>query len=197
MEALRAPMEDRKVTISRLRTKVEYPADFMLVAASNPCPCGYYGDGDRCTCTPGQRLSYISKLSGPIMDRIDLQLIVSRVDAKKLVNRRPAESSASIAQRVRKARQLQKERFAQCSETVFCNAGMNTRQTEMFCPLDAECKTLLERLIERMGLSARACSRIIRLARTIADLEDSPSIKPSHLAEAASYRFLDRQNIFE
>ena len=197
MEALRAPMEDRKVTISRLRTKVEYPADFMLVAASNPCPCGYYGDGDRCTCTPGQRLSYISKLSGPIMDRIDLQLIVSRVDAKKLVNRKPAESSATIAQRVRKARQLQKERFAQCSETVFCNAGMNNRQTEMFCPLDAECKTLLERLIERMGLSARACSRIIRLARTIADLEDSPSIKPSHLAEAASYRFLDRQNIFE
>ena len=197
MEALRAPMEDRKVTISRLRTKVEYPADFMLVAASNPCPCGYYGDGDRCTCTPGQRLSYISKLSGPIMDRIDLQLIVSRVDAKKLVNRKPAESSATIAQRVRKARQLQKERFAQCSETVFCNAGMNNRQTEIFCPLDAECKTLLERLIERMGLSARACSRIIRLARTIADLEDSPYIKPSHLAEAASYRFLDRQNIFE
>lgn len=195
MEALRAPMEDRKVTISRLRTKVEYPADFMLVAASNPCPCGYYGDGDRCTCTPGQRLSYISKLSGPIMDRIDLQLIVSRVDARKLVNRKPAESSATIAERVRKARQIQKERFAECSETVFCNAGMNNRQTEMFCPLSPDCKALLERLIERMGLSARACSRIIRLARTIADLADSPNIRPEHISEAASYRFLDRQNL--
>lgn len=196
LEALRAPMEDRKVTISRLRSKVEYPADFMLVAATNPCPCGYYGDGDRCTCTPGQRLSYISKLSGPIMDRIDLQLIVSRVDARKLVNRTQAESSATIAQRVKNARQKQKERFAQCSEPVFCNAGMNSRQTEQFCPLSNDCKAILERLIERNGLSARACSRIIRLARTIADLEDSPSIQPKHLVEAAGYRILDKQNIF-
>ena len=196
LEALRAPMEDRKVTIPRLRSKVEYPADFMLVAATNPCPCGYYGDGDRCTCTPGQRLSYISKLSGPIMDRIDLQLIVSRVDARKLVNRTQAESSATIAQRVKNARQKQKERFAQCSEPVFCNAGMNSRQTELFCPLSNDCKAILERLIERNGLSARACSRIIRLARTIADLEDSPSIQPKHLVEAAGYRILDKQNIF-
>ena len=129
------------------------------------------------------------------MDRIDLQLIVSRVDARKLVNRKPAESSATIAERVRKARQIQKERFAECSETVFCNAGMNNRQTEMFCPLSPDCKALLERLIERMGLSARACSRIIRLARTIADLADSPNIRPEHISEAASYRFLDRQNL--
>ena len=195
LEVLRAPMEDRKVTISRLKAKVEYPADFMLVAASNPCPCGYYGDGDRCTCTPGQRLSYLSKLSGPIMDRIDIQLLVSRVDARMLVNRKPGQSSAEIAERVLKAREVQRARFAASGEDIFCNASMNNRQTEMFCPLSQDCKALLERLIERMGLSARACSRIIRLARTIADLAGEPDILPEHLSEAASYRFLDRQNI--
>ena len=195
LEVLRAPMEDRKVTISRLKAKVEYPADFMLVAASNPCPCGYYGDGDRCTCTPGQRLSYLSKLSGPIMDRIDIQLLVSRVDARMLVNRKPGQSSAEIAERVLRAREVQRARFAAGGEDIFCNASMNNRQTEMFCPLSQDCKALLERLIERMGLSARACSRIIRLARTIADLAGSPDIRPEHLSEAASYRFLDRQNL--
>ena len=195
LEVLRAPMEDRKVTISRLKAKVEYPADFMLVAASNPCPCGYYGDGDRCTCTPGQRLSYLSKLSGPIMDRIDIQLLVSRVDARMLVNRKPGQSSAEIAERVLRAREVQRARFAAGGEDIFCNASMNNRQTEMFCPLSQDCKALLERLIERMGLSARACSRIIRLARTIADLAGSQNIRPEHLSEAASYRFLDRQNL--
>lgn len=195
MEALRGPMEDRKVTISRLKSKVEYPADFMLIAATNPCPCGYYGEGDRCTCTPSKRLAYISKLSGPIMDRIDIQLVVSRVDARKLVSRRPAESSAAIAARVLKAREIQKARFA--DEGIFCNASMNNRQIEKFCPLSEECKALLERIIERMGLSARACSRIIKLARTIADLAGVPDILPSHLSEAASYRFLDKQNLFE
>ena len=195
LEVLRAPMEDRKVTISRLKAKVEYPADFMLVAASNPCPCGYYGDGDRCTCTPGQRLSYLSKLSGPIMDRIDIQLLVSRVDARMLVNRKPGQSSAEIAERVLRAREVQRARFAASGEDIFCNASMNNRQTEMFCPLSQDCKALLERLIERMGLSARACSRIIRLARTIADLAGSQNIRPEHLSEAASYRFLDRQNL--
>ena len=197
LEALRAPMEDRKVTISRLKSKVEYPADFMLVAASNPCPCGYYGDGDRCTCTPNQRLSYISKLSGPIMDRIDIQLMVSRVDARMLVNRKPGQSSAEIAARVLKAREIQRARFAESGEGIFCNASMNNRQTEMFCPLSSDCKSLLERIIERMGLSARACSRIIRLARTIADLAGIPDILPEHISEAAGYRFLDKQNIFE
>lgn len=195
LEVLRAPMEDRKVTISRLKAKVEYPADFMLVAATNPCPCGYYGDGDRCTCTPGQRLSYLSKLSGPIMDRIDIQLMVSRVDARLLVNRRPGQTSAEIAARVLRAREIQRARFAESGENIFCNASMNNRQTEKYCPLSPECKTLLERLIERIGLSARACSRIIRLARTIADLAGSPDILPQHLSEAASYRFLDRQNL--
>lgn len=194
IEALRAPMEDRKVTISRLKSKVEYPSDFMLVAATNPCPCGYYGDGDRCTCTPAKRLGYISKLSGPIMDRIDIQLIVSRVDARRLVNRKPAESSAVIAARVLKARQIQKERLAE--EGIFCNAAMNNRQVEKFCSLTPECCTLLEHLIDRMGLSARACSRIIKIARTIADLSGIQDILPEHISEAASYRILDKQNIF-
>lgn len=195
MEALRGPMEDRKVTISRLKSKVEYPADFMLIAATNPCPCGYYGDGDRCTCTPAKRLGYISKLSGPLMDRIDIQLVVSRVDTRRLVNRKPAESSAEVAARVLAAREIQKSRFA--DEGIFCNAAMNNRQIEKYCPLSPECRVVLERIIEHMGLSARACSRIIKLARTIADLAGLPDILPEHLSEAASYRFLDRQNIFE
>ena len=195
MEALRAPMEDRKVTISRLKSKVEYPADFMLIAATNPCPCGYYGEGDRCTCTPSKRLAYISKLSGPIMDRIDIQLVVSRVDARRLVNKRPSESSAAVASRVLKAREIQKARFV--DEGIFCNSAMNNRQIEKYCPLSAECSMLLERIIDRMGLSARACSRIIKLSRTIADLAGVADILPEHISEAASYRFLDRQNIFE
>lgn len=193
IEALRAPMEDRKVTISRLKSKIEFPADFMLIAATNPCPCGYYGEGDRCTCTPAKRIAYISKLSGPIIDRIDLQLVVSRVDARKLVNRKPAESSAEVAARVLKAREIQKVRFAE--EGIFCNAAMSNRQIEKFCPLSPECRTVLERIIERMGFSARACSRIIKLARTIADLADTADILPEHISEAASYRFLDRQNL--
>ena len=195
MEALRAPMEDRKVTISRLKAKVEYPADFMLIAATNPCPCGYYGEGDKCTCTPSKRIGYISKLSGPIMDRIDIQLVASRVDARRLVNRKPAESSADVAARVLAAREIQKARLS--GEGIFCNAAMNNRQIEKYCPLSPECREILERIIDRMGLSARACSRIIKLARTIADLAGLPDILPAHLSEAASYRFLDKQNIFE
>ena len=194
LEVLRAPMEDRKVTISRLKSKVEYPAEFMLVAATNPCPCGYYGEGDRCTCTPSKRLAYIGKLSGPVMDRIDIQLFLRAIDPKKLVERRAAESSESVAARVMAAREIQKRRFAQ--DGIFCNAAMNNRLIEKYCPLCPECKQLMERIIERMGLSARACSRIIKLARTIADLAGVPDILPEHISEAASYRFLDKQNIF-
>ena len=198
LEVLRAPMEDRKVTISRLKSKVEYPADFMLVAATNPCPCGYYGEGDRCTCTPTKRISYLSKLSGPIMDRIDIQLWMSPVDPKKLVERKAAESSAEIAVRVLKAREIQKKRFAGAEASgVFCNASMTSRMVERFCPLSQECRSLLERIIEHMGLSARACNRIIKLARTIADLAGCKDIQPGHISEAAGYRFLDKRNIFE
>ena len=197
VEVLRAPMEDRKVTISRLKTKIEYPADFMLVAATNPCPCGYYGEGDRCSCSPSRRSAYLSKLSGPIMERIDIQLWMSPVDPKKLVEREPAESSAEVAARVLKAREIQRARFTGEDSGTFCNSAMNNRQIEKYCPLSPQCRAVLERVIEHMGLSARACYRIIKLARTIADLEGCTDIEPRHLSEAASYRFLDKQNIFD
>ena len=191
IEALRGPIEDRTVSISRLRSKIIYPASFMLVAASNPCPCGYYGEGDKCTCTAGQRLAYLSRLSGPIMDRIDIQLYLKSVETRKLVNRVKGESSAAVAARVAKARERQKERFRDVG--IHANAEMDSRAIERFCHLDDECKDLLEKLIERMGLSARSFSRIIKVARTIADLEGAADIAPAHLSEAASYRFLDRR----
>lgn len=195
LEVLRAPMEDRKVTISRLKSKVEFPADFMLVAATNPCPCGYYGEGDRCICPPSKRIGYLSKLSGPIMDRIDIQLFLKAIDPRKLVERKSGEPSSVVAARVLEARRIQKERFA--TDGIFCNAAMTNRMIEKYCPLSQECKNLLERIIGHMGLSARACSRIIKLARTIADLATSADILPEHLSEAAGYRFLDKQNIFD
>ena len=203
LEVLRAPMEDKKVVISRLKSKVEYPADFMLVAATNPCPCGYYGEGERCSCTPSRRIAYLSKLSGPIMDRIDIQLWLSPVDPRKLVERDAAEPSAVVAARVQQAREIQRKRFEKENSNlppdkrVFCNAAMNNRQIDKYCPLDPSCMELLQRIIERMGLSARACARIIKLARTIADLAGLPDILPEHLSEAAGYRFLDKQNIFD
>lgn len=191
-EALRGPLEDREVTISRLRSKIVYPASFMLIAACNPCPCGYYGEGERCTCTPSQRQNYMSKLSGPILDRIDIQLHVFAVPTKKLVNGVKGESSAEVAARVKKARDRQLKRFAE--DDIFTNAEMSNKHLEKYCPLDDECKDLLEKIISRMGLSARAYSRIIKVARTIADLEEAENIRPSHLSEAAGYRFLDRSN---
>ena len=195
LESLRAPLEDRKVTISRLKAKIEYPASFMLIAASNPCPCGYYGEGDRCTCTVGQRASYLQKLSGPIMDRIDIQLLVHPVDTTALVRGRKAEPSEAIAARVLKAREIQRERFR--GSGIFTNSEMNSSQLERFCPLSEPCKDLLEKRIDRLGLSARAYTRIIKIARTIADLSGEANIQPCHLSEAASYRFLDRRNILD
>ena len=207
LEALRGPLEDRKVTISRLKAKIVYPASFMLIAASNPCPCGYYGEGERCTCSVGQRAAYLAKLSGPIMDRIDLQLWVHPVETAALLEGRKGEPSAAIAERVRMARDLQRERLR--GSGVFTNAEMSSRQLERFCPLDDACKDTLERIIDRLGLSARAYTRIIKIARTIADLQavtealrtgTSPAagpIQPAHLLEAAGYRFLDRRNILD
>lgn len=221
IEALRAPLEDRKVTVSRLRSKVGYPASFMLVAASNPCPCGYYGEGDRCVCSVGQQKAYLARLSGPMMDRIDIQLWLHRVPAEKLVNPPVSESSADVARRVWLAREAQKERFR--GTGIFSNAEMNGRQIKEFCPLDAGCRGLMEKITGRMGLSARAFSRVVKLARTIADLEWadeavrngrqadmaeiageaglpglqklSGHITPRHLAEAAGYRFLDKMEL--
>ena len=193
LEALRGPLEDRKVCISRLKAKIEYPASFMLVAASNPCPCGYYGEGDRCRCSPSVRNAYLAKLSGPIMDRIDIQLWVHPVETSALIKSRKAEPSAAIAERVVKARDIQLERFK--GRGIFTNSEMTGALLEEFCPLSQDCKDLLEKLIDHLGLSARAYTRIIKIARTIADLAGCADIMPEHLSEAASYRFLDRRFI--
>ena len=193
LEALRGPLEDHKVTISRLKAKIEYPANFMLVAASNPCPCGYWGEGDRCTCTVGKRTAYLGRLSGPIMDRLDIQLWVKSVETQALVRGGKAEPSEAVARRVAAAREIQRKRFQ--GTGIFTNSEMGSRELERFCPLDEDCKNLLEGIIDRLGLSARAYTRIIKIARTIADLEGAENIKPAHLSEAASYRFLDRRNI--
>lgn len=195
VEALRGPMEDRKVVVSRLRGKVEYPASFMLVAATNPCPCGYYGDGDRCTCTVGQRVGYLSRLSGPLLDRIDLHVWVNPVDTRRLIDRPKGEPSAVVAARVSAARRVQAERFR--GEGISTNAEMSNAQMEKFCQLSGDCKALLESVIDKLGLSARAYSRIVRISRTIADLSGSADILPAHISEAAGYRFLDRRNFGE
>ena len=195
LEALRGPLEDRKVTISRLKAKIVYPASFMLIAASNPCPCGYYGEGDRCTCSVGARAAYLSKLSGPIMDRIDLQLWIHPVETSALIEGRKGEPSAAIAARVLKAREIQRKRLE--GTGIFTNAEMSSKLLERFCSLSDDCKATLERIIDRLGLSARAYTRIIKIARTIADLAGLEDIRPGHLLEAAGYRFLDRRNILD
>jgi len=190
IETLRGPVEDRKVVISRLKTKVEYPASFMLVAASNPCPCGFYGEGDRCTCSPGRRDAYISKLSGPLMDRIDLHLWIHNVDPHQMVNRKAAESSYAIAERVQAARNIQRERFK--NDGIFTNSEMDNKLLDKYCKLDGACSDYLEKIMERFGLSARSCTRILKIARTIADLDGKNTIELRHLSEATSYRFLDK-----
>lgn len=196
LEALRAPLEDRKVTISRLKAKVEYPASFMFVAASNPCPCGYYGEPGRCTCSAGQRANYLSRLSGPVIDRIDIQLWLHPVDAAELVGSRKGEPTAAVAARVAAARAIQQERFAG-EEGIFTNAEMGSRQIERYCPLSASCKAQLEQVIRSGGFSARAYTRIVKIARTIADLAGVPDIAPAHITEAVSYRFLDHRSLLE
>ena len=193
-EALRGPLEDRKVVVSRLRAKVEYPASFMLVAATNPCPCGYYGEGDKCSCTVGQRTAYLSRLSGPIMDRIDIQLWLHPVDPKKLVSGDRSESSYSVSQRVLAARNVQRRRFY--NDNIFTNSEMSNSMIKKYCPLSLECKTLMENLIANLGLSARAFSRVVKLSRTIADIEQCEQIMPKHIMEAAGYRFLDKADCF-
>jgi magnesium chelatase family protein len=192
LEVLRQPMEDGCVTISRANSTVTYPSNFMLVAAMNPCPCGYLGSAKReCHCTFPQIQRYRAKISGPLLDRIDIHMEVPAVQYKDLSNKEAGRSSAEILKRVRKARAIQRERFQRMK--IHNNANMNSRQIRRFCEIGQESDLLLERAMEKLGLSARAHSRILKIARTIADLEGSLDIKPDHVAEAIQYRSLDRR----
>jgi len=194
LEVMRQPMEDRVVTISRARITVEYPAGFMLIAAMNPCPCGYYNHpGRACVCSPGAVKRYLNRISGPLFDRIDLHVEVIPVPFKDMAETRSGESSADIRQRVIRARKLQEERFKN-SKKVHSNAQMTRNDLSHFCILDKESRQLLKTAMERINLSARAYDRIIKVSRTIADLENSQNIQSYHLAEAIQYRSLDREN---
>ena len=194
LETLRQPLEDREITISRAKYNATLPCSVMLVAAMNPCPCGYYNDPyHECTCRPGQIQRYMSKISGPLMDRIDIQLEVVPVPVKEL-NRAPeGEPSAAIRERVVRARAIQTERFKD-EPNVHCNAQMNTRLLNKYVVLDAEAAAVMERVMDRLGLSARAYERILKVARTIADLAGSDNVTKQHIAEAVSYRNLDRSS---
>ena len=192
LEVLRQPMEDGHVTISRANSSVTYPADFMLVAAMNPCPCGFLGDPKReCLCSLVQVHRYRSKISGPLLDRIDIHLEVPPVPYKDLSSGQDGASSEDMSRRVMKSREIQRLRLQR--KGGYNNARMNGRDIKKYCRIDTEGTNLLERAMERFGLSARAHARILKIARTIADLEESPDIRPAHLAEAIQYRTLDRR----
>ena len=192
LEVLRQPMEDKQVTISRAATSLTFPSNFTLVASMNPCPCGYFGSSRECKCSPIQIQRYVGKISGPLMDRIDIHIDVPAVNFKELRGRGvPAgESSAEILERVIKARDIQLKRFS--GDGVFSNSAMSPSQIRKFCALDAESESLLERAMLRQGLSARAHDRILKVSRTIADLNGSENIEAVHISEAINYRSLDR-----
>lgn len=192
LEVLRQPMEDREVTISRVASSLTFPANFTLVASMNPCPCGYFGSGRDCSCTPPIIQRYVSKISGPLMDRIDIHVDVPAVKFDELRGRttEKAETSDQIRERVIAARNIQLARFEGLG--VFSNSAMSPAQIRRFCPLDADCESLLEKAMKRQGLSARAHDRILKVARTIADLAGATEIGPSHISEAINYRSLDR-----
>ena len=194
LEVMRQPLEDRKITISRAKYAVEYPAGFMLVASMNPCPCGYYNHPERnCVCNPVQVQKYLNRVSGPLLDRIDIQVEIVPVPFEKISDTRLSESSEMVRNRVIQARKIQEERF-DGEDGIYCNAQMHTRLLHKHAQPDAEGLERLKNAMQRLHLSARAYDRILRVARTIADLEAAPDITPSHLAEAISYRNLDREN---
>ncbi|MCC7051406.1 MAG: YifB family Mg chelatase-like AAA ATPase [Bacteroidia bacterium] len=193
LEVMRQPLEDRVITISRARFAVEYPASFMLVASMNPCPCGYYNHPEKdCSCSPGVVQRYLSKISGPLLDRIDLHVEVTPVSFNELSAERPAEKSSAIRSRVIEARQKQAKRFEKNIGT-HCNAQMSAKQLRLYCKIDDAGKQLLKTAVDKLGLSARAYDRILKVSRTIADLENSETINAGHLAEAIQFRSLDRE----
>ena len=192
LEVLRQPLEDRKITISRAKYTVEYPCSFMFVASMNPCPCGYYGDPTHhCVCTPGQIQRYMNKISGPLLDRIDIHCEVLVVPFKELSQMEPGEPSSVIRERVIKARQIQEQRFKDY-RGIYCNAQMSERLIHLFAEPDQPSLDMLRLAMEKLSLSARAYSRILKVARTIADLEGSEKVQSQHIAEAIGYRNLDR-----
>jgi magnesium chelatase family protein len=204
LEVLRQPLEDGNVTISRAAMSLSFPARFMLAAAMNPCPCGYFNDPSRdCMCTPPMIQRYVSKVSGPLLDRIDIHIEVPAVQYKELRSGTAAEGSAEIRARVLAARERQHQRFLEyptrvattkrpAGRAVFANSQMTTQQIRTFCELASDAERLLERAMQQQGLSARAHDRILKVARTIADLDSAPTIAVKHIAEAIQYRTLDR-----
>ena len=193
LEVLRQPLEDRHIVVARQKHTVDYPASFMLVAAMNPCPCGHYGDSQNvCTCTPAQIQRYKSRISGPLLDRIDIQCYVQAVPFDVLHKQEPGESSAVVRERVIKARHIQQARFQGTS--IYCNAQMSAKMVRQYCRLDEAGSSMLEQAITKNGLSARAYDRILKVARTIADLEGSNRIESTHIWEAINYRVLDKNN---
>lgn len=191
LEVLRQPLEDGFVSVARSYATVQFPAKFILIAAMNPCPCGHYGDSLKsCSCTPNMIIRYRSKVSGPLLDRIDIHIEVPRVDYKDLKDDTQAENSKTVRERVIKAREIQLKRLK--NEGIFCNAYMKTKHLKKFCKLDEESHNLLEKAMQKFALSARAYSKILKVARTIADLEGSQNIKSHHIAEAIQYRSLER-----
>ncbi len=194
LEVMRQPLEDRKITISRARSSVDYPANFMLIASMNPCPCGYYNHPSReCSCPPGAVQKYFSKISGPLLDRIDMHIEVVPVELEKITCMQEAEPSSRIRERVILARRVQTERFKNYPG-IYCNAQMTPALLKKYCPLDSDCLSLLKTAMQKFGLSARAYDRIIKLSRTIADLAHCEKILPGHLAEAIRYRSLDKES---
>jgi len=192
LEVMRQPMEDGRVTISRSKVSVDYPCNFMLASAMNPCPCGNYGNPNQeCTCNPQQIQKYISKISGPLLDRIDIHIQVQSVKYKELASKVTAEPSAEIRKRVIKARQLQHERF-KSKKNIYCNADMSSKDIREFCEIDTASEELLKMAITKLGLSARAYDRILKVSRTIADLAGEERITAAHISEAIQYRSLDR-----
>ena len=187
LESLRQPLEDRVITVSRARANVSYPASFMLVGSMNPCPCGYYGDKNgKCTCTQTQIVKYKSKISGPLLDRVDIRVTVDAVKFDELNSVAEEEPSEAVRKRVNEARRIQRERFK--NDGISTNSEMSEREIKKYCALTPECNEILKRSFEYLHLSARARSRIIKVARTIADLDGSADIRPQHVTEAISYR---------
>ena len=199
LESLRQPLEDKKVTISRAKRSATYPSNTMLLAAMNPCPCGFHGSGQNsCSCTGQQIQNYLGKISGPLLDRIDIHIEAPAVPKKDLLTISTSETSEEIRKRVEKARDIQRKRFSTDDSDVqkqlcYSNSDMNSREVTTFCPLNTQNLALIDKMFDSLNFSARSYTKVLKIARTIADLDDSKNIQQEHLLEAIQYRTLDRK----